>query len=89
MIRVGFPGWKLAARLGLRVVFRINVIHDDEAGVYVATSPDLQGLVAEAKSMDELFAAVYDCVGMLMQDELKSVPKFKPFAAWTGELQPA
>lgn len=59
MYRVGFPGWKLAGRLGVTLVFRVDVLRDAEAGVYVATSPDLRGLVAEASTMDELFREVY------------------------------
>lgn len=86
MYRVGFPGWKLAARIGIPVIFRVEVMHDEEAGVYVATSPDLPGLVAEAKTKDEMFHAVYDCVHMLMEEHLKQPPKSKPLAAWTGEL---
>ncbi len=86
MYRVGFPGWKLAAHLGVPVIFRVEVMFDPEAGVYVATSPDLAGLVAEAKTKDEMFHAVYDCVNMLMEEHLRKPPKSKPLAAWTGEL---
>lgn len=68
--RVGFPGWKIAAHAGLRLKLRIDVLHDDEAKVYVATSPDLRGLVAEAKSLDELFANIQAAANDLMQDEL-------------------
>lgn len=86
MYRVGFPGWKLAARVGIPVIFRVEVMHDLEADVFVATSPDLHGLVAEAKTKDELIDAVYDCVSMLMEELLKKQPKAKPLAAWSGDL---
>lgn len=33
---------------------KIEVLHDINAGVYVASSKDLRGLVAEAETMDEL-----------------------------------
>jgi Domain of unknown function (DUF1902) len=32
----------------------IDVFHDDEANVYVATSPNLKGLVIEAVTLEEL-----------------------------------
>lgn len=86
MYRVGFPFWKVVARLGVPMLIRINVLHDVEAGVYVATSPDLDGLVAEGKTVEELMRAVYDCTDMLMEDELRQPLKHKPFAAWSGEL---
>lgn len=86
MYRVGFPGWKLAARLGVPLLLRVEVMHDDAAGVFVATSPDLRGLVAEAPTIDGLFRAVYDCTDMLLEDCLKVPPKRKPLAAWSGEF---
>lgn len=89
MYRVGFPGWKLAARLNVPLLLRIDVVRDREAGVFVATSPDLRGLVAEASSTEELFKEVYGCVDMLMAEQLKRPPKNRPVAAWTGEFLPA
>lgn len=86
MYRVGFPGWKLAARLNVPLLLRVDVMRDHQAGVYVATSPDLRGLVAEAASTEELFKEVYGCVDMLMQEQLKKAPKHRPAAAWTGEF---
>lgn len=85
MYRVGFPGWKLAARVGIPMLLRVEVMRDREAGVFVATSPDLHGLVAEAKTADELVRAVYDCADMLLEAELHRPPKARPLAAWSGE----
>lgn len=86
MYRVGKPFWKLAARVGVPLLVKIEVTHDAEAGVYVATSPDLRGLIAEAPSKEALIRAVYDCTELLMEEALKSPLKSKPFAAWTGEV---
>ena len=82
MYRIGFPGWKIAARFGFRLLLRVQVIRDDVAGVFVATCPDLPGLVVEAKSPSELIQCVYDCADMLI-DELVSV-KAVPYVAWDG-----
>jgi YgiT-type zinc finger domain-containing protein len=55
-----------AARAG--VALRVHVLHDVQAGCYVATSPDLSGLVVEAKSLDALVQEVDECIGMLLTD---------------------
>jgi hypothetical protein len=89
MYRVGFPGWKIAARFGSSLLVKIDVLRDDEAGVFVATSRDLPGLVVEAKDMDQLFPEVYGCVDMLLSEQLKSAPKRRPIAAWDGAFCPA
>ncbi len=86
MYRVGFPGWKLAARFNVPLMLRVNVAHDAESGVYIATSPDLAGLVVEGASKEALFDGVYDCVDMLMEVELTTPLRQRPAAAWTGEL---
>jgi len=85
MYPVGWPCWKLLAKAGISLVVKIEVVYDKEAGVYVATSPNLRGLVAEAKSKEELVGAVYDCVDLLMECELPAPLKHKPLAAWDGE----
>ncbi len=85
MYRVGFPFWKIAARFGVTMLIRVDVIKDREAGVFVATSPDLKGLVAEAKTVEELFVAVNDCTDMLMQEAIDAPLKHRPRAAWAGE----
>lgn len=89
MYRVGFPGWKIAARIGVPVLVRIDVLHDTAANVFVATSPDLPGLVVEAGTMETLFPEVYDCLNMLLAEQLKSTPKSRPVAAWNGDFCPA
>ncbi|TDR27783.1 DUF1902 domain-containing protein [Hydromonas duriensis] len=52
--RIGFMGWKFAALLGVPLKLVVQVIHDDEAGVFVARCPDVKGLIAEAATLDEL-----------------------------------
>jgi predicted RNase H-like HicB family nuclease len=67
MYRVGFPGWKLAARWGIPVSFRVEVMRDDEVNRYWARSPDLDGLVVEAGSLDELREEVRSAAEMLFE----------------------
>ena len=52
--RVGLPFWKIASAIGIPLMVRVNAFHDKEANVFVATSPDLKGLVAEAETLDAL-----------------------------------
>ena len=75
---VGWPLWKTAAKLGWRLRFRVTVIRDDEAGVYVASSPDLRGLVAEAATLDELFANIKAGALDLLEDHLHEPPRRAP-----------
>jgi len=89
MYPVGWPLWKLIARLGVPVIVKIEVLYDAEADVYVATSPNLNGLIAEAASKDALMEAVHNCIDLLMEEELPVPLKHRPLAAWSGELMAA
>ena len=54
MYRVGLPGWEIAARCGVPMRLRVNIIQDLEANAYVARSPDLYGVIVEAPTLDQL-----------------------------------
>ena len=86
MYRVGFPFWRVAARLGVPVLFRVHVVRDDEAGVFIATSPDLRGLVVEAETKEEMFNEIYHCVDALMEENLRLNRPIKPLVAWDGAI---
>lgn len=88
LYRVGMPFWRWAARRGVRLLIRVDVVRDLEAGVLVATSPDLPGLVAEGRTTEEVFRGVYDCAEMLLEAQLHQSVR-RPAAAWTGEFLPA
>lgn len=70
MYRIGFIGWKLAARLGVPLSMRVNIHYDPEVSVYWTTSPDLGGLIVEAKTLDELFSEVKMAAPDLIELEL-------------------
>lgn len=62
-------GWYFAtwlAKLGIPLLIKVEIIHDDEANVYVATSSDLKGLVIEAQTLDELEKEVLELVPELL-----------------------
>ncbi|UGQ44790.1 DUF1902 domain-containing protein [Massilia endophytica] len=78
MYRIGYPFWKQAAHLGIPLKIRVNVVEDEDAGVYVATSTDLRGLVCEAKTMDELVKEVNAATATLLELHLSKVPATPP-----------
>ena len=68
--RVGWPMWKQVARAGGRVRLRVNIRHDADADVFVAESPDLDGLVVEAKSLDDVRTEALAAAGELLELQL-------------------
>lgn len=64
--RAGLPGWKLAARAGATISHRVHVLKDGEAGVFVATSHDLDGLTVEAETIEELHHEVQVAADQLL-----------------------
>lgn len=72
MYRVGLPFWRLAARLGAPMYLRVNVMRDSESSVFIAVSPDLEGLVVEAATMDELVEETREVIDMLLDEYLSS-----------------
>ncbi len=92
MYRVGFPGWKLAARFGVPLLIRLQVLHDKEAGVFVVTSRDLRGLVVEMPDtvgVGKLHSEIDGCVDLLMEDLLRGPHRPRTVTAWPGEFQAA
>lgn len=77
MYRIGYPFWRFLAKRGVTLKVRINVMHDEEAGVFVATSPDLRGLVCEAHTFEQLVIEVKHGVNDLVICQLRTdtVPK--------------
>lgn len=78
MYRIGYPFWRTAGKMGVPLKLRINVLRDAEAGVFVATSDDLRGLVCEAATMDELVKEVNAAVTELLSIQLHTMPTHRP-----------
>ena len=74
MYRVGFPGWKLAAKFGVPIVVRIDAHYDRESGSYWASSPDLDGLVVTGGTLDELKNEAVAACDALLSLQLHSLP---------------
>jgi predicted RNase H-like HicB family nuclease len=66
MYRLGWPLATLLATMGVPLLIQVEIIHDNEANVYIATSPDLKGLVVEGETLDELEKEVWRLVPELL-----------------------
>ena len=64
--RYGWPLGRIAAHIGFPTKIVVNVIRDDEAGVFVGTSYDVRGLVVESDTMDGLVREVRELVPELI-----------------------
>lgn len=70
MYRVGYPFWRTLGGAGIPLTLRVQVMHDSEANVFVATSDDLRGLVCEASTLDELVKEVNTSIDELIDLQL-------------------
>lgn len=80
--RVGWPAWKLVARAGLPVAFRVCVYRDDETGTFWADSPDLDGFVVTGADLEELKREASQAAQDLLDIECngahpRAVPQFR------------
>lgn len=84
--RVGVPGWKLAAVLGIPLKAVVEVLYDKEAQVYVATCEDFLpqfGIATEADTteklkerLDGLFEEAL-CETFKKKEPFKVIPSFE------------
>lgn len=68
--RVGLPFWRTLARMGATLAVHVEIIYDDEASVFVATSTNLRGLVVEASDVKELLHELQTSIDELLYEEL-------------------
>lgn len=92
MYRVGWPGWKIAGRFGVPLLIRLEVLSDKDAHVYVVTSRDLPGMIAEVpfgSSVEEMHRHINDCALLLLEEQLSPKAHAKTVTAWPGEFAAA
>jgi hypothetical protein len=51
---VGYPLWRIFAKFGYALRIRVDIMRDYDAGVFVATSRDLRGLVCEGETVESV-----------------------------------
>lgn len=59
---ISYPFAKFFQHFGATLIVRIDVIFDDEAKVYVATSKDISGLVLEAETFQTLESEMREAI---------------------------
>ena len=64
--RLGWPGWRVFARLGVPIEIKIAICRDEEAKVYWATSHDI-GLGLESETLDGLMSEIHAAVPELLK----------------------
>lgn len=87
--RVGYPGWKIAARLGLPLKVKVEVTYDDETGYFTALSDDFNprfGIAAEGRTPRELLKEVKIEIDEAMEFIFKVKPEeeVKPYLVLVG-----
>jgi predicted RNase H-like HicB family nuclease len=82
--RIGWPGWKVIARTRIPLSFRVHVNRDQEANVYWATSPDIDGLVVEGQTLEELMREVMGAADSLVEMQLGQSRPADPIVEFHG-----
>lgn len=72
--RYGWPLGHLLAKAGVPTKIRVDVIRDDEAGVFVGTSTDLRGLVIEAESLEGILRETHAVIYVLVSNPSQLSP---------------
>lgn len=68
-------GWHLsgiAQKIGIPTGARINIVFDDDARVFIATSKDVKGLVVEADTIEQLMVESNELITMLLTQQPKA-----------------
>lgn len=71
--RYGWPLGHLVAKAGMSTTIKVEVIKDEEAGVFVGTSPDLRGFVVEAENLQALIEEARLVISDLLYDHVEDV----------------
>lgn len=70
---ISWPFSNAMHRLGFRLLVRVDVYEDEKAGVLIATSPDVRGLVVEADNFEQLKKEVDELTPILLQSKISSL----------------
>ncbi len=89
MYNVGWPAARLLGRLGVPLEVRVYVEYDPEAKVFVGTSNDIEGLVVEAATLDEMAKEIGELVPMmLVRDHKPANHKIAATMSYTSQATP-
>lgn len=88
--RVGYPGWKIVAVLGIPLKAVVEVLYDKEAQVYIATCDDFLpsfGIATEAETTEKLKERLDGLFEEALYETFKKKESFKVRPAF--ELAPS
>jgi len=77
MYTVGWPLWKLLARLGVPLRFTLVVHFDVESKTFWANSPDIDGLVVSGEDLQEVQREAALAAELLLELQLHKEPKVR------------
>ena len=91
--RIGLPFWKQIYKLfGVTLSYRYDIFRSKETGLIYGCRPDIKGLNAEGKNVQEVIEAIesgaYDLVRLDLYgvDDEKDHPKISPNGIIIGAL---
>lgn len=79
---IDYPLWAIKARFGIKQTFKMRVMHDEDVGVYIATSEDMPGLICEADTKEELIAETERVFQDVMTYFIKGKKPTMPVLEW-------
>lgn len=68
--------------MGMPVRLRVNISYDREANVYWAESPDLDGLMVEGHTLDEIKDEALAAAAALLELQLHAKPRAQTDFIW-------
>ncbi|MCB7456742.1 DUF1902 domain-containing protein [Sutterella wadsworthensis] len=89
---VGYPGWRIAAKLGVALQVKVFVVYDPEAKCLVGECNDFLpylGIVTEGKNFEELNRKLSQCFEMALEEAFKesdNSPQVKSTMTLVGAL---
>lgn len=70
--RVGWPLWKVLAKQGVLLRFKVDVHFDEESKTFWADSPDIDGLTVSADNLEQLRNEAFSAATDLLDLELNA-----------------
>ena len=91
--RIGLPFWKQIYKLfGVTLSYRYDIFRSKETGLIYGCSPDIKGLNAEGKTVQEVIEAIESGAYVLVRldlygvDDEKDHPKISPNGIIIGAI---
>ncbi|SPT71300.1 Uncharacterised protein [Anaerobiospirillum thomasii] len=86
--RIGWPGWKIAYKLGFSLYYRYVVYFNKDLKHFCGYSPDVKGVIAESEDLREVIEAIQDSANEFIAIDLNTTKNLniKPLGALKGKI---